>query len=74
VLGHGLFPAALPFSSVGLEVVGAMEERDRSLRDRRDVRIQGFHGAPHLADEILPRCSNLLRAIRPAYWTFVHEG
>jgi hypothetical protein len=31
VLGDDLIPATLPFSRVGLEVVGAMEKSGRSL-------------------------------------------
>jgi len=49
VLGDHLIPAPPPFSSVGLELVGAMEKSDRSLPGRRDVRRYGFHGPPHLA-------------------------
>jgi hypothetical protein len=49
VLGDDLIPATLPFSRVGLEVVGAMEKSGRSLPNQRHVRIQGCHGVPHLA-------------------------
>lgn len=38
VLGDHLIPASPPFSSVGLELVGAMEKSDRFLPHRRDVR------------------------------------